>query len=478
MQARPAERLELGLDQRPPVRLTSAWTHLDHHAEQRRLWTSPSRFRVVPAGRGSGKTEIALRQLVKGSPRWPGALRYTRTDEGRFMFGAPVHHQAKKIAWRKLKRLIPREFMSGKPSESELVIRLVNDAEIWVVGMDAPDRIEGVAFDGAILDEYGKMKEDAWPENLYPTLTRRGRPGWAWLIGVPEGRNHYYRTFQAACEPDAVERDWDGFTWKSADILDPWEVEQARRDLDELTFQQEYEASFIDFAGRVYHPFRRETHAGERLAYDPDLPLILCFDFNVDPGVCAIIQEQPYRGRARHVAPSVTAVIGEVYIPLHSNTPTVVRRVLADWGHHKGNVYTYGDPAGGNRTTQSENAGGDWKIIRELLTQHYGSNRVHQYVAHTHPTVRDRVNAVNSRLRTSERPVGLIHLLVDPVAAPHVVEDFEGTVVKEGSAGEILKFPGITVTHLSDAIGYYIERRFPVGEGYRDRVLNSKSKRG
>ncbi len=43
---------------------TRRWTKLRPHGVQYRLWRCASRFVGVPAGRRSGKTEIAKRRLV------------------------------------------------------------------------------------------------------------------------------------------------------------------------------------------------------------------------------------------------------------------------------------------------------------------------------------------------------------------------------------------------------------------------------
>ena len=45
--------------------LTPRWYPLREHAEQLRLLRSPARFRVVAAGRRSGKTERGKRRLVR-----------------------------------------------------------------------------------------------------------------------------------------------------------------------------------------------------------------------------------------------------------------------------------------------------------------------------------------------------------------------------------------------------------------------------
>jgi hypothetical protein len=210
---------------------------------QHLYWNSPHRFNVVSAGRRSGKTELAKRKIVKR------AIYGTDYDNARFFAGAPTRDQAKRIYWSDFKKLVPADLIANI-SESDLTLKLINDSEITVLGMDKPARIEGSPWDGGILDEYGNMKEGAWGENVRPALADRN--GWCDLIGVPEGRNHYYEMNEKALAETALRgslAEFGAFTWHSADILPAAEIEAAKRDLHPKVYQQEYEGSFVDFSG-------------------------------------------------------------------------------------------------------------------------------------------------------------------------------------------------------------------------------------
>lgn len=434
--------------------LPARWQPLRPHVVQSQLWHSTARFRVVPAGRRSGKTELAKRRLVLCG------LAGGRYFPARYFAAAPTRDQAKRIYWADLKSLVPRELMLGEPSETELKITIANGAEIWVVGLDKPQRIEGTPWDGGILDEFGNMKPTAWSENVRPALADRS--GWCWLIGVPEGRNHYYDLNLKALADTSGE--WASFTWPSADILPADEIESARRDLDPLVFDQEYRASFVNFVGRAYYNFDVEKHCAP-LTYDPDAELVLCFDFNIAPGVAAIAQEQrlPHAaaGERRVDERSLvgTGFIGEVWIPRGSNTEMVCRRVIDEWGNHRGNVAVYADPTGGAGGT-AKLAGTDLDIIERDLRRKFGE-RLFMRVPSRSPNPRARVNAVNSRLKNG---AGEIRCMVDPNRAPHLVRDFDGVRVVEGGSGEIDKQTDKSLSHISDAAGYYIAERFPIDQ--------------
>lgn len=419
--------------------LTTRWTTLRPHPVQQKLWTSKARFCVVPAGRRSGKTELAKRMGVKL------ALSHYKTPDGCYVFSAPTHEHAKKIFWDDLKLLVPSALVVGKPLESERTIKLYNGAKLVVIGADKPERLEGFPIDWIVLDEYANMKEKVWTHHLRAALSTDGRPGKAWFTGVPEGRNHYYDLFCLA-NADTTGK-WEAFKWKSSDILPAEEIEEAKRDLDELTFRQEYEADFLTFSGRAYYCFERDVHAARELPYSPNHDLIFCFDFNVSPGVAVIVQERD----------GATWIIGEVHIPIHSNTPAVCRRLIKDWSHHKGDVLCFGDATGGAEGS-AKVTGSDWALIRQTLRPAFG-DRVKYRVPESNPRERQRLNAVNSRLRAADNNC---RMFVCKKKAPMTIKDFEGVEVLEGGDGEIDKRKSPKLSHLTDALGYYVQRTFPV----------------
>jgi terminase large subunit-like protein len=242
--------------------LTPRWKPLRYHPVQHAYWRSPHRFNLVSAGRRSGKTELAKRKIIRS------ALRGTIFDNPRFFAAAPTRDQAKRIYWQDLKALTPPYMLARAPYEGDMIIPLINDAEIHVLGMDKPARLEGSPWDGGVLDEYGNMKANAWDANVRPALADRN--GWCDLIGVPEGRNHYYDLDLKALAEVAELGDraeFGSFTWHSADILDPAEIEAAKRNMHPKLYLQEYEGSFVDFSGLTVFEKEKLLLDGRPLPY-------------------------------------------------------------------------------------------------------------------------------------------------------------------------------------------------------------------
>lgn len=439
----------------------SRWYEMRYHAEQSRLWNSRSRYNVVPAGRRSGKTElVGKRKLVTR------AFLGTPFPDPRFFAAAPTRDQAKRIYWEDLKALVTPEHMRKPPSESHLVIYLLNNADIHVLGMDKPERIEGPPWDGGVLDEIANMKARVWTEHVRPALS--DRRGWCDFIGVPEGRNHYYKLNQMAKEVFAKARregkipEWNPFWWPSSDILPADEIEAAKRDLDELTYMQEYEASFVHYTGMAYHAYNDTLHKA-KLKYNKQATIAFCFDFNVSPGTAAVLQQQ-HLPKPSGIFGS--GVIGEVWIPRNSNTLKVCDKLIDGWGDHEGRIICYGDSTGGAEGT-AKVLGSDWQLIKDKLWGHFGSKKIFFKVPKANPRERDRLNAMNSRLRSID---GKIRMMIDPEKAPYTVLDFEGAMVTEDGTGKLDKKSDLDRTHITDAIGYHIWKEWPVKKKYAVRT--------
>jgi len=379
---------------------------------------------VVPAGRRSGKTELAKRRLVTSLPvkkDWP---------DPRYFAAAPTRMQAKMIFWKDLKALVPESWVA-RISESELRIETRFGSELWVVGLDRPQRVEGVAWDGGVLDEYAEMRRTAWPENIRPALSERA--GWCWFIGVPDGLNHYKDLTDYAVS--GSDPDWGAYTWPSSDILDPDELDAARRVLDPRTYRQEYEASFEGAAGCVYYAYRRSVHEDASIALRPALPLLLCCDFNVDPCVWLVAQSD-----------GVSVWVIDEIVLRNTNTLEMGREALARYKGHRAGIRVYGDAAGRSRSTAGKS---DYAILFDLGLKD-------QRVKKLNPYVKDRVNAVNAMLENTRGEVRLTH----HPRCTTLRGDFEGVQWTADGAG--LDKRDALKTHATDALGYYIEHEFPL----------------
>lgn len=464
------EGLDLSAFLAPPV--------MKMHRQRRRFLASRKRFVVIVGGRRSGKTIEARHRLLFGSFHLGGNHHGCLTPppgvaDPTFAYCAPTHQQAKRIVWERFKAEVPK-WAIRKKLEDELSITFITGSKLYVVGMDQPQRIEGLPLDGVVPDEFADMKPSAWTSSLRPMLGTFGRPpGWAMFIGRPRGKTHFWRLYQDALKPDLAV-DWDTFyPWPSWLIMDPAEIAAARRDLDERSFRQEYGGEFLSDSGRAYYQFGPWNL--RELRYDPNRPLLFSFDFNVSPGVAVVAQDMdlevdvlvchrcaaPMPGRSG--APcrqcritlhfeTVTACLDEVWIEDDSNTRLVCQRLIEKWGsRHRGRVICYGDPSGGARKTSSERS--DWQTIDDYLSRQWP---VFETDLPDHdPGQRDRVVITNSRLKNAS---DVVRVFIDAAHCPQLVRDLDETQLDDN--GDLDEGPDKKRTHLSDALAYLLYQRF------------------
>ena len=382
----------------------------------------PARYKVIVAGRRWGKTHLSLfDSLINES------YGVWKKHKAKTWFVAPTYRQAKNIAWNILKEIVFEypEYIKQK-NESTLSIEFVNGSILELKGADNEDSLRGVGLDHIVLDEFAFMKPQAWTEVLRPALS--DKKGTAMFIGTPDGFNYFHDLYTRGIDETGGYKSW---FFRSVDsyFIDPKEIEAARDELDERTFRQEYEASFETASGRVYYAFDRIENKAEQ-EYQDYIPIKLCLDFNVSPMCWEVIQ----------TIQGIDFVVDEI-VRYNTNTEEMCKAVGDIYGYSKP-FEIYGDYSGTFRSTKSRST--DYDIIKEILPNSAIKTK-------PNPSVVDRVNAVNSRLKNAK---GQKRLFINP-KCKHLIKDFEQVVWKEGKR-EIDK-SNIERTHSSDAIGYYIE---------------------
>jgi len=198
---------------------------------QQTVYSDPTRFKVVAAGRRTGKSRLAAWLLI---------INALQTDKGQVFYVAPTQGQARDIMWQTLLEL-------GNPvitnaHINNLQIKLVNGATISLKGADRPETMRGVSLKFLVMDEYADMKPDVWEQILRPALA--DQKGSAMFIGTPMGRNHFYELYKMAeLGDDETYKGWH-FTSYDNPILDPEEINTAKKSMSSYAFRQEFMASF------------------------------------------------------------------------------------------------------------------------------------------------------------------------------------------------------------------------------------------
>jgi PBSX family phage terminase large subunit len=396
---------------------------------QKTIASDQHRFRVVIAGRRFGKTHLAIRELAY----------HAREPHREVWYVAPTYKMAKNIVWRKLKNRLQDLNWVQKHNETELTLHLKNGSTISLKGADNYDSLRGVGLDFIVLDEFADIDSEAWYETLRPTLSDRS--GKALFIGTPKGiANWSYEIYQNSIDDPET---WSSHQYTTVDggWVPQSEIEQAQRDLDERTFRQEYLATFETYSGRIYYAFDRTKTVIDAEPTDQDLQVIyIGMDFNIDP-MSAVIAVR--KGED-------LCVIDEIRM-YSSNTQEAVEEIHRRYPKSK--KFVYPDPAARQRKTS---AGG----VTDLTILQNAGFLVKAPNSHT--PVRDRINAVNSRLCDSK---GVRRLFVTK-RCKYTIEALERQVYKPGTT-QPDKDGGYD--HMNDALGYMIDYLFPVS---RERTVD------
>lgn len=410
------------------------WYKLKDHPIQLALITDPARFKVVPAGRRSGKTERAKRFVAKQAMLNP---------RERYFIAAPTRDQVKKIYWADMKRLCLTSLCRKPPSETDLIIYLNNGSEIHLIGLDRPERIEGILWTGGVIDEIADVKPEAWQANIRPALDTYNpeRPGylaWCWLIGVPDGLNHYYDMAQLA--ESGQDPDWRLYHWKSADILPAATIDAAKRQMSPKQYRQEYEASFETASGRIYEDYGKANYTNEVIR--PHEQLCWFHDFNFTPlssGVGVRRGDSVY-------------CLDEIILTSAVARQSALEFVEKFKEHENRHVLIYGDPSG--RAGEKHGHASDYVEIEKVLRDHKWEYT--RRVRPAAPAIKDRQNAVRAKIMSA---AGEVSLYVNTGKAPYTHKGLATVQLKQGST---FQEEETEYQHITTAVGYFIDREFPV----------------
>lgn len=410
------------------------WYKLKDHPIQLELVHDDVRFKVVPAGRRSGKTERAKRYVVKQAMKKPNT---------HYFVGAPTINQVKRIYWADLKLLSFGTILPKSPSETELKISFPNGSTISLIGLDEPARIEGTFWSGGVIDEIANIKEKAWAENISPALdtVHPSYPdyrAWCWLIGVPDGLNHYYDMSEYA--KTSGDPDWKVYKWPSSDILPEDVIESAKRRMSSRQFRQEYEASFETAGGRIYEDYSQENHTNEEL--DTCEAIMWMHDFNYTPMSSAIAVK-------RH---DCLYIVDEIVLESAVARQSALEFVERYKDHENKNVTIYGDPAG--KAGEKHGHGSDYTEMEQVLRE--AGWEVVRKVKNAAPSIKDRQNAVRSKIRNAANEVSLF---VSPKKCVYANKGLNTVQIKEGSTFIEQDSP---YQHITTAIGYCVNYEWPI----------------
>jgi len=399
---------------------------------QKRFHASRARFKGFSGPVGSGKSLALCHE----------AIRMAYVNAGRTgLIGAPTYPMLRDATQESffeicLQSRLPYEFQKG----TNTVTMRDTRSKILFRSLDEFERVRGTNLAWFGVDEMTYTSEQAWlrleGRLRDPRAERLGGFG----VWTPKGFDWVHRRFKS--EPVAGYELIEAQPYENRHLLAkvPDFYERLKASYDERFFEQEALGRYLNvMAGQVYYAFDREGNVG-RYELDATAPVQWSWDFNLNP-MCSVICQQ--RG-------GDIVVVDEIVIGT-SSTPEVCEEFLRRYEEHRGGVEVYGDASGEHGHTVTGKS--DFHLIREFFGRH-PELRGEVLTSSANPAVRDRVNVVNSRLRSAG---GDRRLVVD-ARCKELIQDFEQVCYKAGT-GQIDKETNPRRSHLSDALGYYLWRR-------------------
>lgn len=193
------------------------------HINQKKILDADRRFIVVMCGRRFGKSELSQILIIKEALKG-----------GQVAYITPTYGLAQ-VFFERLAKVLP-----FKSNISKLKIYCPNEGSIEFFTGERLDNLRGRKFHLVIVDEAAFIAdlEDGWNNSIRPTLT--DYEGRAVFLSTPRGKNFFYSLFMKQGE-----NDWQSFKFSTYDNphINPREIDEARIQLPEVVFEQEYMAN-------------------------------------------------------------------------------------------------------------------------------------------------------------------------------------------------------------------------------------------
>ncbi len=280
--------------------------------------------------------------------------------------------------WRDVKLLIMP--IAVNISEDEMRIELIGGGTMRFWSLDNPDAPRGGKYKRVVIDEAAMVTklEYAWTKVIRPMLA--DFKGDAYFLSTPKGKNNYlYNLF------NNYQKFSNWISWQmpteSNPHIDPQEIEDARNELDPVSFAQEWLASFVtddlDSWAYCYNPAK---HKGKTVL-NPGMEVYLSFDFNRNPITCSVFQhwDRSIRG------------IEQIKLK-NSNIYELCDYIMAKYGRYT--LLVTGDATGKGSTALVQDNINYYTVIKQKL----GLANSQLKLASVNPTLKENRVLVNSIL--------------------------------------------------------------------------------
>lgn len=206
-----------------------------------------AKYHVIRASRQAGKThtlENVCTTLALLKPKKKGC------------FIMPSHNQSKKVYESLLSRIPPALIQAKNNSQDDRHIIYANGTKVDFKSARNYDLIRGNSYDFLIVDEFSFIKEDAWTQAIRPTIAAKKRAK-VIMASTPKGKNLFHTFCNQGMNPENELYAHYYMHWSDNKYYDTAEVEDAKRNMPDAIFRQEYEGEFIFGNSTVFGDFTK-----------------------------------------------------------------------------------------------------------------------------------------------------------------------------------------------------------------------------
>lgn len=221
---------------------------------QKHLRKEDYRFKVICAGRRSGKTHYVVNDTKDG------LVTDLVLPQQHVWVVAPNYDLTQRV-WSELFHLAVSKFnptiKTLHNTKGDFKIETHAGTIIEAKSADEPEKLVGVGLTKIVIDEAALVKEKAWTQSLRPTLMdHRGK---ALFISTPKGKNWFWQLWEKGQEKAEVE--WGSWRYTSYEneYLDREEIDKLVKDMPEFEYRQEILATFEETAEQLFRNVKERT---------------------------------------------------------------------------------------------------------------------------------------------------------------------------------------------------------------------------
>jgi hypothetical protein len=322
--------------------------------------------------------------------------------------------------------------------------------KLVILSGEEPKRLKGPNLGSFGIDEPGLQAHAVYKQGKARVRHPKAKYPEVYLTGTPEDLNWYADLVEGDLRPkglvDIRAHTRDNF-FLSEDYF---------RGLEESYSEQEILAymagRFVNLNDSLAYSAFTPQNIIERAEFgepDPELPLLVGFDYNWSPNVGVVAQEVPDWVEAPGAAPQPKLVVFDELWFMNCSTERKCELLVERFGD-KFEYLIYQDAAGKSNNARTPGVS-DLNLVRNAMRG--VSHRV--YYPNANPLRRDRLNSVNGRLRNS-RGERFIYITRN---CKHLLDDMRKTPREEFLVG---KYKDSTMGHIGDALGYLVNYRYPI----------------